>query len=104
MDVLTLEVLGHLSLNCCRVVKLDNANRYGFQAGKFSRPEAPCSGYDFELLVSYWPDYKRNQYSLGGKARGEFFERFLIESLPRISCRFVKLLQRNVAVFTGDFE
>ena len=70
MDVLALQVLNALSLDCLRIRQLDYADGKFFKFRQFRRSETACPGYDLVLAFLQFAYQKRGQNPLRLEAGG----------------------------------
>jgi hypothetical protein len=68
VDVLALQVLNALRLDCLRIRELDYADREFFEFRQFRRSEATCPGYNLVLAFLQFAYQKRGQNPLRLKA------------------------------------
>jgi hypothetical protein len=59
VDVLALQVLNALSLDCLRIRQLDYADGKFFEFRQFRRPQATCPGYNFVFAFLQFAYQKR---------------------------------------------
>ena len=73
MDVLALQVLNALGLDCLGIGQFDYADGKFFEFRQFRCSEATCSGNDFVLAFLQFAYQKRGQNPLRLEAGGQFF-------------------------------
>ena len=99
MDVLALQVLNALGLDCLRIRQLDYADGKFFEFRQFRRSQATCPGDNFVLAFLQFAYQKRGENPLGLEAGGQFFEALWIKSLAGIGGGLRKRGDGNAAIF-----
>jgi len=86
VDVLALEILNALCLDCLRIRQLDHADGKFFEFRQFRRSEATRSGYNLVLAFLQFAYQKRGQNPLGLEAGCQLFEALRIKAFAGIGC------------------
>ena len=84
MDVLALQVLNALGLDCLGIRQLDDSDGKFFEFRQFRRSEATCPGYNLVLAFLQFAYQKRGQNPLRLEAGGQFFKAFCIKAFAGI--------------------
>jgi hypothetical protein len=84
VDVLALQVLNALRLDCLGIGQLDYADGKFFEFCQFRRSQATCPGYNFVLAFLQFAYQKRGQNPLRLEAGSQFFKAFFIKSFAGI--------------------
>jgi hypothetical protein len=84
VDVLALQVLNALGLDCLGIRQLDHADGKFFEFCQFRRSQATCAGYNLVLAFFQFAYQKGGQNPLRLKASCEFFKALSVKSFAGI--------------------
>ena len=84
MNVLALQVLNALGLDCLRIRQLDYADGKFFEFRQFRRSQATCPGDNLVLAFLQFAYQKRGENPLRLETGGQFFKALCIKAFAGI--------------------